>query len=327
MPVKTNSTLRAFAKIAASLLAMIFISIFAPVLCWAVDPPQFPFPIGPFPVEGANPQPMLDRMFGPDSPEDQQLLKRIEISVAEEQQLGRRAADAYLDDLRNRNVRVTSVGKDAAYLKRLVERMRLQMRQSQRYRVIDVQLALSADTDARCFPSGTIVFHQGLLDFANSEAALVGIIGHELSHLDNGHQLIHLKRMKLAQQTMKSSTSISPDQFFQVGSNWLRAFSRPFQPEDESQADHDGITWAYRLGYDGRPMADLFLRLHERDKNKPGMAVPAFLRSHPFHIDRYRALMARHEELSRAEPNENLYIGRKNLQMRLTRDQRIFVEE
>ncbi|HBJ36143.1 MAG TPA: hypothetical protein DDZ51_15615 [Planctomycetaceae bacterium] len=114
---------------------------------------------------------------------------------------------------------------------------------------------------------------------------MVGAIGHELSRLDNGHQLISIRRMKLAQQTMSNPSAVTPEQFFQVGSSWLKTFTRPFQPEDETQADHDGITWEYRLGCDGREMADLFLRLHERDKDKPGMVMPAFLRSHPFHID------------------------------------------
>jgi len=297
------------------------VSWHAPTRLFADPPRPFPLPNG-----GMNPQQFFDRMFGADSPEERQQLKNIEVSAKDEQRFGRLAAQAYLDDLRKRNVRVTSVGKDAEYLKRLVDRVRPQMRNHQRYRVIDVQVALSTDTDARCFPGGTIVFHQGLLDFALSEAALVGVIGHELSHLDNGHQLINIRRMKLAQQTISNPSAVTPDRFFQVGSSWLRAFTRPFQPEDETQADHDGITWAYRLGYDGRAMADLFLRLHERDKDKPGMVMPAFLRSHPFHIDRYRALQARHQDLSRTEPNNNLYIGRQNLELRLTRDQRVFAE-
>ena len=40
-------------------------------------------------------------------------------------------------------------------------------------------------------PGGTLIFFRGILDFAGSEAALVGVIGHELSHLDHGHQLNH----------------------------------------------------------------------------------------------------------------------------------------
>ncbi len=323
MPAINRSKSRTFPQIlTAGLVAFAaLVSWHAPTRLSAEPPRPFPLPNG-----GMNPQQFFDRMFGADLPEDLQQLKDIEVSAKDEQRFGRAAAQAYLDDLRKRNVRVTSVGKDAEYLKRLVDRVRPQMRNHQRYRVIDVQVALSDDTDARCFPGGTIVFHQGLLDFALSEAALVGVIGHELSHLDNGHQLINIKRMKLAQQTMNNPSSVTPDRFFQVGSSWLRAFTRPFQPEDETQADHDGITWAYRLGYDGRAMADLFLRLHERDKDKPGMVMPAFLRSHPFHIDRYRALQARHQELSQAEPNDNLYIGRQNLHLRLTRDQRVFAQ-
>ena len=45
----------------------------------------------------------------------------------------------------------------------------------------------------------------------------------------------------------------------------MRLLSRPFRPEDESEADRDGAAWAYRAGYDPREMAALFERLHQRD--------------------------------------------------------------
>ena len=64
----------------------------------------------------------------------------------------------------------------------------------------EVFWADSKETDARAFPGGSIVVMRGLVEFAQSEAALVGVLAHELSHIDHGHQLRQARAMKLAKR-------------------------------------------------------------------------------------------------------------------------------
>ena len=80
-------------------------------------------------------------------------------------------------------------GKDVTYLRELVASIQPLLVNRQRYPTIQVLLADSPQIDARSFPGGSLVFCRGLLDSAGSEAALVGIIAHELVHLDRGHVL------------------------------------------------------------------------------------------------------------------------------------------
>ena len=105
----------------------------------------------------------------------------------------------------------------------------------------------------------------------------------------------------------------------------MRMFARPFRPEDETEADRDGAAWAYRAGYDPREMAELFLRLHRRDKGQ-AVAMPAFFRTHPFNLDRHKNLMKQYRQLRRAEPKKELYVSRKNLLRRVARSRRRFPE-
>ena len=100
---------------------------------------------------------------------------------------------------------------------------------------------------------------------------------------------------------------------------------RPFRPEDETAADADGATWAYRAGYDPRELAALFVRLAERDGNRGGQ-VPAFFRTHPYHADRYAAIVALYEQLQATEPRNDLYKGAANLRRRVTRMDQEFPE-
>lgn len=268
-----------------------------------------------------DPAAMLERFFGAGGQEDEKALNAIEISPKEEEQLGRAAVNAYLAFLKEQRIRVVARGRDVDYLRRLVETMRPRMTQADRYRQITVYLAESPRCDARSLPGGTLVFFRGLLDSAESEAALVGVIGHELSHLDHNHQLLHLRRMKLAQQTFSAQAKdFSPERFFGATTAMARLWTRPFRPEDELAADRDGARWAYQSGYDPREMVRVIAKIGEREQRQP-LPTPSIFRSHPPAEERRKAVLDLYEELQKADPKENLVIGRDSLRRRVTRDQ------
>ena len=268
----------------------------------------------------------FDQMFGAQTAEQKQALERIEIPWEEEEQFGRQAAERFLADLRRQGVRVVSRGKDIEYLRSLVETIRTQMRRADRYRRVTVLIAESPESDARCFPGGTVVVFRGMLETAHNEAALVGVLGHELSHVDHGHQLRYLKLMKLSQSTLARGGATGNVQDMMSNTMLLtKSFARPFRPEDEAESDRDGATWAYRAGYDPRELAKLFLRFKQSAAERKEL-VPAFFRTHPYHRERYEAVLQRYEELSQAEPRDDLYVGTQNLRERIPRSKRAFEE-
>ncbi|MBI3986777.1 MAG: M48 family metalloprotease [Lentisphaerae bacterium] len=268
---------------------------------------------------------MFEQFFGGDNQADRETIARVPVSVREEQEVGGRAWQAYAEELRRRRIKVTTRGKDAEYVQRLVEELHPRLRNADRYSKIRTYVADTPSTDAHSFPGGTLVFDRGLIDYAGSEAALVGIVGHELSHLDHGHQLQMVRQVKLAGETFSGRTGSSPERFLQNGALLMKAFLRPLRPEDETQADRDGATWAFESGYDPREFAALFLKLHERGR-EPGAGMPGFLRSHPYHLDRHRALVDLCHELQARDPGRKLYLGQENLRRRLTRAQHKFEE-
>ena len=249
----------------------------------------------------ADPEQMLDAFFGPQTAQERNRLEAVEVSWQEESRFGEQAVRAFLQQLKHQQITVTSRGPDVEKLRRLAETVRPQMRNADRYRRLRIYIAESSATDARCFPGGTLVFFRGLLDFAPDDATLVGVIGHELSHLDHGHQLVHLRGAKLAQETFSGRQSFDPARFFRGGVQLMRVFGRPFRPEDEAQADRDGATWAYRAGYDPRALAQLFLRWQQRDQQQRDRWM-AYFRTHPYHQDRYEDVMEVYRQLQRDEP-------------------------
>src|SRR5581483_1732682 len=101
----------------------------------------------------------------------------IKIDSAEEQRYGDSIVDAYLAGLRRQGLTVCDEGADADYLVALATRLRPFMKNRDRYETIKIYVVDSPRVDARSFPGGSLVFFRGLLDFADSEAAMVGIVG------------------------------------------------------------------------------------------------------------------------------------------------------
>jgi predicted Zn-dependent protease len=265
---------------------------------------------------------MFERFFGPVTGEEKQALAEVEVTLQEERHLGGLALQAFLDQLKQQGIRVVTRGRDVEYLRELVEAIRPLMTNSERYPTIDVYLVKSPQVEARAVPGGTLVFFEGMLESAGSEAALIGVVGHELAHLDRGHQLADLRRVKLAQETFANKPgNVSFERFFDVGTLLMRTWTRPFRPEDEAEADRDGARWAYTAGYDPREMATVFRRLQEQSKRRR-IPLPAFLQSHPPPADRLQTVTAEYQRLQQQDAKGKLYIGRENLRTRTSRAQR-----
>ena len=143
---------------------------------------------------------MLEEMFGPDSPEQEQALAKIEVSAEEERRIGTQAAQAFLDSLKSQGIAVTDRGRDVAYLEDLVKTIHPRMQHGDRYPKVTVYLAKSPLANAQSFPGGTLVFFEGMFERCGNEAALIGVVGHELAHLDREHQLRRVRQWKLLQR-------------------------------------------------------------------------------------------------------------------------------
>ena len=263
-------------------------------------------------LQAVDPFQFFDQFLGKETATDREAVKGVKISRREETQAGAAALQSFLTLLKQRGTKVRKDGADVRYIQRLVARIQPLMENVRRYPAIQIRVVETEDTDARSFPGGTIVISKGLIEFCESEAALVGVLGHELSHIDRGHQLNALKRWKLAEQ---SFTKPSPAAMMSAGGMMARLFTQPFRPDEETEADEDGARWAWQLGYEPMELAKVFHRLHQRDADQPNFK-PSFLQSHPFHKDRYQAIAKQSDALKRQRPKAKYHIGTGNLRRR-----------
>jgi predicted Zn-dependent protease len=196
------------------------------------------------------------------------------------------------------------------------------MQNADRYPLIDIYVAESKTTDARSFPGGTILITTGFIEFAESEAALVGILAHELSHIDRQHQLRGPRSQKLAEETF-ASRQAGLAELMARGQLLAKELSRPFRPEQEVEADQDAVHWTFEAGYDPMEMARLFRQLDKRDGGNR-LPMPGFLRSHPYPAERFADAKELCERLRAERPKQSLYVGRANIRKLVSRRERRF---
>lgn len=280
----------------------------------------------PQPAAGQPPADMLEAMkrfsqqaesFVPDFvreiPADQrQRLAGIHIDWRDEQQFGRQVLESYEAQLAARQQSIKRQGRDVLYLDQLVAVIQPLMRNAQRYRKIRVGIIPSDQADAYSIPGGDLLFTRGLLETAGSEAGLIGVVAHELSHLDRGHQLLPLKQSKL--------NSAPTDWRQMMGA---MAVCKPVHPEFEREADADALQWMLAAGYDVRELAHVLAAWDQRQNvQAPWVEViPGFVRSHPDAGQRAQDLLRGYD---RWAGGRDLYVGRENLQRRIPRDKQRF---
>jgi predicted Zn-dependent protease len=279
------------------------------------------------PRRGVGADEFFEQFIPQPSETDEKALADIKVSQRDEERYGGQMVQAYLSHLKRQNISVVRRGPDVEYLRALIEQVQPQMRNAQRYAQIEVYVVDSSEIDARSFPGGHLFFYKGLLEVAGNEAALVAVIGHELSHLDHGHQLVPLKQSRLMQNAFTPrGPGFDPQRFFSSGMSMMRIMSRPFRPQDEAAADRDGTAWAYAVGYDSRELAKLLIRMHEQQRGRELAAMPAFFRTHPPTLERSRAVLEQFDELRARRPRTDPYIGRENLEQRIPRPVKEFPE-
>jgi Zn-dependent protease with chaperone function len=145
------------------------------------------------------------------------------------------------------------------------------------------------EINAFALPGGPMFVHRGMFEAAASEAEVVGVMAHELSHVLLRHGTANASKaqnpwLQLGQIAGvvggavvggAAGAAISQGSQFGLGTLLLR-YSRDF----EKQADLLGAQIMARAGYDPRALARMFETI-ERETRSAGGSGPQWLNSHP----------------------------------------------
>ena len=146
------------------------------------------------------------------------------------------------------------------------------------FRVVD-----DDTVNAFALPGGFIYMTRGILGYMNSEAQVVGVLGHEIGHVTARHSARQMTNATLAQIGLGVGSILSPEvravsDLLQTG---LGLLFLKFSRDDESQADELGVRYAATAGYDPRELSGFFETIDRLTSGGGRERLPTWLSTHP----------------------------------------------
>lgn len=108
--------------------------------------------------------------------------------------------------------------------------------------------------NAFALPGGKIAVYTGLMNLAQSDGELAAVLGHEIGHVVARHSVQRLQ-LEQARETALGIGLQTVGENYENLAKWAPAateifISLPFSREEESEADHIGLIYMARAGYD-----------------------------------------------------------------------------
>jgi predicted Zn-dependent protease len=161
-----------------------------------------------------------------------------------------------------------------------------------------VSVVRSNQVNAFCLPGGKMVVYTGILPVAGNEAALATVLGHEMAHATSRHGAQRVFQQNLTQTAMAGVAGSLSDMDYQqqraimgaIGAGAQYGVLMPFSRNHESEADHIGLLYMARGGYDPRESINFWGRMEQASQGQ--QTPPEFMSSHPSHGTRIQQLQA-----------------------------------
>ncbi|RPJ36641.1 MAG: peptidase M48, partial [Deltaproteobacteria bacterium] len=238
------------------------------------------------------------------------------LNEQEERQLG-----AQTDAQIGKQYRVDPDPKMTGYLDPLGQRLAKTSHRAElpfQFKILD-----SAVVNAFAVPGGYVYLTRGILASLNSEAELVGVLGHEIGHITARHSAQQYSRGQVAQVGLGIGAIIGQvipiiggltNSLAQVGVGMLfLSFSR----DNERQADSLSVEYASKAGYDGAQLASFFESLERMNPGSDRTGLPSWFSTHPSPEDRLQAVRIQAQEWQRRLGGRDLRVNREEYLKRI----------
>lgn len=150
----------------------------------------------------------------------------------------------------------------------------------------EVTLVEDPQANAFCLPGGKMVVYTGILEPARDDAGLATVLGHEVAHAVAEHGAERIFREELtstAVQFAAGAFADDPVEFQHIagllGAGAQVGLSLPWSRDQESEADHIGLIYMARAGFDPRAAVTFWERMAAATEGQ--QRPPEYLSTHP----------------------------------------------
>ena len=205
-------------------------------------------------------------------------VQHVTLTDAQQMQLG---SQEYAKTLRTNRARIVGSGPQYAEVQRVARRIEAVASRDKPGFIWRVTLIRKNEANAYCLPGGKIVVYTGILPISRNDAGLATVLGHEVAHATAEHVAERIEREHLtevAATIIAGGVAVSPGQFLRIQALLGVGSTLPFSRSQESEADHIGLVYMARAGYDPRQALAFWKRMRRASS---GQEPPEFLSDHP----------------------------------------------
>jgi len=174
---------------------------------------------------------------------------------------------------------------------------------------LTVKVIDSPVINAFALPGGFLYVNTGLLQAADEEDQIAGVVAHEIAHVAARHWASQMTKSTLAQLAMipLMIVPMGAGLYYGLAEAWMNgvplAFLK-FSRSAEAEADYLGLQYMYKAGYDPNAYVSFFGKIIEEDRRSPG-SIPTVFASHPPTPDR---ILKSEQEIKEILPKKDQYL-------------------
>jgi predicted Zn-dependent protease len=174
---------------------------------------------------------------------------------------------------------------------------------------LTVKVIDSPELNAFALPGGFLYVYTGLIQAAEEEDQVAGVMAHEIAHVAARHWASQMTKMTLAQYAMIPLIFVPMSYPVYMGVAEAMNFGVPiyflkFSRGAEAEADYLGIQYMYKAGYDPNSYVAFFGKVMEEERRVPG-SMPSVFMDHPPTGDR---IVKSEEEIKQILPKRDQYL-------------------
>ncbi len=156
------------------------------------------------------------------------------------------------------------------------------------FRVLDDPIV-----NAFALPGGYVYLTRGILAYLTDEAAMAGVLGHEIGHVTARHGAQRYTQQQLFGLGLGLGAVFSPTfaQYANVAGAAAQLLLLKYGRDDERQSDELGVEYATKIGYDTAEMANFFHSL-DRLTAEARSGLPSWASTHPDPGERHEKVLA-----------------------------------